>query len=235
MVWFTSEANWSGAEELTFTATDKDLTSVSDTINITVESVNDAPVNAHIEYTDGNYKEVDVVVAKGSATDGDLDYGDKLTYGWTSDLDWEIGWGQDINMYLTAGKHVVTLNVIDTKGRSCSTSVTITIAEAPPIPDDDVQDDDDNKTDDDDKNNTKDDDDDTGDKGGNSAGVALIIIIILLVLAGAAVIGVLLFMKNKKQHDADVEEGVEIKPQPANPHPKGNGPVQPLDEGESEK
>jgi hypothetical protein len=76
----------------------------------------------------------------------DLPYGDEITYNWYSDVSGWIGTGQEINLTLPAGPHVITLNVTDSELAWCVTTIEIEVLEDPNKTDDDVDDD----TDDDD-------------------------------------------------------------------------------------
>jgi parallel beta-helix repeat protein len=109
------EANWSGYEILTFYANDT-LLEVSDSVNITVLPVNDAPYNVEINTALANLTEGGNQTVLGIASDVDIPYGDMLTYSWSTDISGPLGTGNELNLSLDAGVYKLTLNVSDSAG-----------------------------------------------------------------------------------------------------------------------
>jgi parallel beta-helix repeat protein len=137
------EANWSGYEVITFSANDS-VNQVSDSVNVTVQPVNDAPYNAIIILAEMIYYEGQDQPAIGNASDVDIPYGDVLTYSWSSNVSGRIGDGMGLNLSLTAGFHNIILNVSDSAGSWTIATKSIEILK--PIKDKDT---DTNNTDDD--------------------------------------------------------------------------------------
>ena len=111
------KANWSGSESLTFYANDT-FYQVSDSINVTVNPVNDAPFDPTIDIIAENKSLTEGynLTLIGNASDVDLPYGDVLNYKWSSNLTGELGESQEINISPQAGFHKITLNVTDSAG-----------------------------------------------------------------------------------------------------------------------
>ena len=121
----TPENNWSGNRIINITASDGYLT-VSVSINIIVNQVNDAPYDLQIignsKYVEGGNQIVKAVVK-----DTDIKYGDNLTFTWETDNMGVIGKGQVINLSLPSGKYIISLTVTDSEGLSVNASKNITI------------------------------------------------------------------------------------------------------------
>ena len=124
--------NWNGDQTITFYAADGIFT-ISDSITITVTSVNDPPENANItapkngiRITDG-----DLLDFEGTCLDVDLPYDDELTFRWSSSIVDEIGMGESLKgIYLPAGRHNITLEVTDNLGEKSSATIEISVMEA---------------------------------------------------------------------------------------------------------
>lgn len=123
------EPNWYGEETVTFFASDG-VNECSDSVTITVSSVNDPPGPAKIKSPKKgviiNYG--DTLDFKGECSDPDQQYGDQLTFNWTSDIYGEIGTGEQLRgIKLPAGKHLITLRVIDSEGKNSTAAINITV------------------------------------------------------------------------------------------------------------
>ncbi|MFW3146333.1 MAG: right-handed parallel beta-helix repeat-containing protein [Thermoplasmatota archaeon] len=110
----TPRSNWAGEDKVLFSASDGEY-SKSIEVGIMVENSNDAPydlqITAELRYIEGGDQWVSA-----SARDPDLDYGDVLTYTWSSNISGDIGEGASINLSLGPGKHLITLRVTDSGG-----------------------------------------------------------------------------------------------------------------------
>ena len=135
--------NWSGTDSVKFYANDS-FFGVSDTIYITVTPVNDAPYDAKILLPEHALVVGGDQTVYGTAKDVDLSYGDELNYTWYSGTSGFIGYGQYVNLSLPAGKHDVTLKVIDSWGAITLATVTVDVQgpETLVVPTDDDDDDD---------------------------------------------------------------------------------------------
>jgi hypothetical protein len=195
----TPEANWSGSEAITFTADDGEY-QVSGSVNVTVEPVNDAPIDAKIETVMEPLEGGTRLKLHGEATDVDLPYGDRLSYSWTASTVGELGSAQDIEVTMSGGNYTITLTVTDLKGKSVKEyqDVSIPFIQLPPE-DDDIDDD----IDDDVNNGT--DTNETTEAGMGATTVALIVIVVVLVVIGIIVILVLV-MRKKKEPEAKPPE-----------------------------
>jgi hypothetical protein len=123
------EPDWNGKETLTFYAKD-DVGEVFDSVIVTVTAVNDPPDPAKIISVDDNLviKDGESIDLEAVCDDRDLIYGDKLTYTWSSDLTGLIGKGKvREGVVLSAGHHLITLNVTDTGGASSIATLNITV------------------------------------------------------------------------------------------------------------
>ena len=134
--------DWSGTENIRFTANDTTL-SVSHTLLVIVLQVNDPPAGALIHFENWTYFENSDQPAIGTATDPDLEYGDLLTYRWYSSISGELDSGRKIDLSLPSGHHNITLKVVDSEGSWTSTWARIEILDDPNTMDDDTLNDDD--------------------------------------------------------------------------------------------
>jgi len=126
--------DWNGFENLTFTANDVHG-QVSDTVMVTVIGVNDPPDSVDIEILiDGAQSRIyddRPFSLRGSATDPDLIYGDKLEYSWSSGLSGDLGDGELLQfIYLEDGVHQIILKVSDLDGENILMSKEITVLPA---------------------------------------------------------------------------------------------------------
>ena len=96
-VTFTPSPDWNGVEVLTFKAYD-DTDSVSDTLEVTVEGVNDAPGPATITGPAGptTVDQGTAIDFDGACPDPDLPYGDSLKFVWTSNISGVLGEGAKV-------------------------------------------------------------------------------------------------------------------------------------------
>jgi hypothetical protein len=125
--------NWHGQEILTFIASDG-MFNTYDEVTITVNSVNDPPINAKIVEPEDGLKITpgELLDFSGSCTDADLPY-DVLTYKWTSDIQGELGFGQTLtDIELVQGVHKIKLIVMDISGKRSVDVITISVLEVEP-------------------------------------------------------------------------------------------------------
>jgi hypothetical protein len=123
------DENWNGKEELTFYAKDRDG-EVEDSVTVTVTAVNDPPGPARIISFDDNIKikAGEKLDFEATCDDPDLIYGDALVYKWSSSISGEIGRGKVIvGVDLKPGKHVITLEVIDSDDARCYAMKNVTV------------------------------------------------------------------------------------------------------------
>lgn len=185
----TPKTNWSGTETITFWANDSVLES-SASVNVSVVPVNDHPAEAQIILEEQPYYEGEPQPATANATDGDLEYGDSLTFSWTIDTKGSMGEEQTIDLGLAAGVHIVYLRITDSQGAWIEISRKIEVLKKNDtnITDDDIVPDDD-------------DDDDDEKKGFLESWwwLLLIILIVLIIL----VVVVIIVMKSKKKKEPE--------------------------------
>jgi flagellar basal body-associated protein FliL len=198
------EENWAGEEIIGITASDGEY---DITLNITViiDPVNDPPYDLEVQWNDTySFEESHLVSA--SASDDDLEYGDSLLFRWFSNVSGLIGEGEEIDLSLTPGIHIITLNVSDTGGAFIEKKFQVSVS--PPIqPSDDDDDDDYSPPADDDDDPI--DDGDEKDEGGTSGGIIILIVIIVLILL--LIGGAIAFFILKKNNNGDdsPKNGVE--------------------------
>jgi parallel beta-helix repeat protein len=125
------EKNWNGQETLIFT-TFNIAGKISDDVIITVIPVNDKPGPVKIIKPKNGIKfnESETIDFEGQAYDPDLPYGDILTYKWYSNIDGELGQEKTLkSITLSAGEHVITLEVADSKGKKTEDQIDVEIVE----------------------------------------------------------------------------------------------------------
>ncbi len=177
------EKNWNGKETLIFYASDLNHT-IYDDLVVTVAAVNDAPEHAEIIIpTEGyNINDSTPIYFEGRCDDADLSYGDKLTFIWSSNISGRLGTGRTLtNKILSAGYHKITMEVVDTGGKSTKAYVNITITKTPtegPKPE------------------PKDDDDETKDEEKNTSLFNMITIISVTILIILVIYFLFIFRKN---------------------------------------
>ena len=177
--------DWNGKETITFYANDS-VDEVFDAVTITVTAVNDAPgpVEIIIPKTGLDVENGTGINFSGVCDDPDIIFGDRLTFSWSSNITGKFGEGENLtNIFLPAGKHLITLNVTDIAGESATATVEITI---------------------------KAEDKDNGDNGQPSDGGQIIIIIGAVIIVIVVVLILLLFMFfRKKTKDASIDKKEE--------------------------
>jgi hypothetical protein len=183
------EANWSGLGTLEVTGSDG-IANVTDSFQIVVEQVNDAPYEPMFILDAGMAEEGETVTATGFAVDVDRVYGDELTYAWFSNRTGRIGVGEIISFTLSAGHHMITMTATDEAGEFVQYGMDLIITPKP-------------------VNETPDDDDDgTDGKEKSSSNILVIVILIpilILVLLGTVLL--ILFMRKRKGSDESETEG----------------------------
>jgi hypothetical protein len=121
--------DWSGRETHTVYASDG-TEETSHQVTVIVTPVNDPPGEARIlSPEDGaHFSQARSLDLTASCSDPDLDYGDVLTFTWSTPGRGELGVGATLRgITLPVGKHVLTLRVSDKAGTSTSASVTVII------------------------------------------------------------------------------------------------------------
>ncbi|MCP5009131.1 MAG: tandem-95 repeat protein, partial [Aestuariibacter sp.] len=138
---YTPDANFNGSDTITVTTTDNNGASAVKTVSVTVNEVNDAPID--ISFSGNSVTENaagGTVVANLSASD--VDAGETLSYQITDDpsaLFEVVGdqllvkEGADID-YESAETHQLTIQVTDGSGAVYSESVTINVADVNEVP-----------------------------------------------------------------------------------------------------
>jgi len=184
------EANWSGSGTIEMTASDGEI-NVTDSFQIVVEQVNDAPFDPSVEVDRTTVIEGEAISATASATDVDLDHGDELTFAWFSNRTGSLGVGNNMDLILGAGHHLITMTVTDKGGEFAKFDIELYIEQLPV-----------NDTDDDDNDGS-----DDKEKGDSSMTVIMIIIpIAILILVG---IGILLFLMKRKEEPDEPDDRPE--------------------------
>jgi hypothetical protein len=183
------EANWSGLGTLEVTGSDG-IANVTDSFQIVVEQVNDAPYEPMFILDAGMAEEGETVTATGFAIDVDRVYGDELTYAWFSNRTGRIGVGEIISFTLSAGHHMITMTATDEAGEFVQYGMDLIITPKP-------------------VNETPDDDDDgTDGKEKSSSNILVIVILIpILILALLGTVLLILFMRKRKGSDESETEG----------------------------
>jgi parallel beta-helix repeat protein len=128
------EENWNGQETLIFFADDGTFDKVSDEVIVTVTAVNDPPGQVEITKPLDGIRINDGISINFSCTcnDPDLDYGDILTYTWSSNISGKIGNKDQLeDVSLPIGVHLLTLVVTDSKGEASRATINVTILETP--------------------------------------------------------------------------------------------------------
>ena len=132
------EKNWNGQETLIFFAGDlknKDDI-VSDDVMVTVTPKNDPPSNAVILSPDDLFEVYQDTPIDFEATceDPDLQYGDKLTFEWSSNISGVIGTQDTLRwINLPVGSHLIKLHVYDKAGEFSDAMINIKVL-AEPVP-----------------------------------------------------------------------------------------------------
>ena len=124
-----------GTHTITASATDTGALTGSDSITVTVDGVNTAPVVTITAPGDGStFTAGDSVTFGGTANDAE-DGTITASLGWTSSLDGAIGSGGTFSTSsLSVGTHTITASVTDSGGLSGSDSIAITVTPAPNTP-----------------------------------------------------------------------------------------------------
>ena len=98
-------------------------------VELTILNVNDPPT-ARIIYPENGSRIYNdyYTYFEAEGYDPDSIHGDKLEFEWTSDLDGQLGYGQELGVYyLSAGVHKITLRVTDFEGAYDEHTITITV------------------------------------------------------------------------------------------------------------
>jgi hypothetical protein len=132
------EKNWNGQESLIFYAGDlkNKNDKVSDDVMVSVTPKNDPPSNAVILSPDDGFEvyQDTPIDFKASCDDPDLNYGDKLTYEWSSNISGVIGTQDTLRwINLPVGIHYIELHVYDKAGEFSDANIIITVL-AEPVP-----------------------------------------------------------------------------------------------------
>jgi hypothetical protein len=203
------ELNWNGQETLRFFAFDGYTEEINDSVNVNIIPVNDPPGQAKIILpNDGiEVSENKLLNFSSSCFDPDLQYGDILTFRWTSYISGEIGTGENLyNISLDDGEHLITLKVTDKEGEVASDSININVIKyrEPVKPGPSIN-----------TNRTED------QEGKDDLFVTGMVIIIILAII---IIVIFIALKRKKRPDSDKpEEEIRVEPQPV--QTEGQPPV----------
>jgi hypothetical protein len=125
--------NWNGIETITFFAANE-LFEVSINISIIVMAQNDPPEPPIIISPANGFEIVadQSLDFRGSCTDPDLIYGDNLYFFWSSNVDGQIAEGKNVyDVTLSAGQHLITLEVYDEEGEKSNSTIYISVLKAP--------------------------------------------------------------------------------------------------------
>jgi hypothetical protein len=123
------EKDWNGQETLTFYANDTIYETFGQII-ITVTPVNDPPEVPKIIKPEDDIKinENETLNFEGACEDADLNYGDELTFKWSSNITGELGEGETLSdIVLELGVHQITLEVSDTEGAVSMAIITVSV------------------------------------------------------------------------------------------------------------
>lgn len=219
LITFVPENGDVGIVEFKLTVTDRQGAKADLAVVLPVENVNDAPMNVKITApTVTKFTTDDLINFTGECYDADLEIPDSeeyLTFTWFTNLSSApIGTGSELwNRRLTEGHHQITLQVVDNKGESVSTSIDLQVISPVIIPDPNDGDGDgggkdkDNKSDPDDKNSppvTKQPDE----KRSNSALMAALAVVVILIVIIIVVFGFLRPRRKKPVEEADqIQDG----------------------------
>jgi parallel beta-helix repeat protein len=133
--------DWNGKEDLIFTAENPAGLKISDSVNVLVKGINDAPGQPEIT-APANGTEIYAgqrLNFSGICSDADIPYGDVLRYNWYSNISGLLGNGQVLtNVSLPSGLHLITLKVNDLQEVLVEAEVTIQVIE----PDVDIEEED---------------------------------------------------------------------------------------------
>ena len=127
-------ANWNGKETLTFFASDNVFDEVYDSVEINIIPQNDPPGPANILTPKSGHKVLDrtPIEFTGFCDDPDIQYGDKLTFKWSSNISDDLGEGKILkDIILPVGNHTITLLVTDSEGETSVASIFVHILETP--------------------------------------------------------------------------------------------------------
>ncbi|MCU0799757.1 MAG: hypothetical protein MUC62_08825, partial [Candidatus Thermoplasmatota archaeon] len=114
---------------------------------------------------------------RGNATDPDLEYGDSLTYKWSTLETGTLGEGEMINLSLPAGTFNIVLNITDWVGESVEIIQEITIQERVI--------------------------DGSPDNESSSYTIPIIIAVIITIVIMIAMIALIIILKNRKEDEED--------------------------------
>ncbi|MDG6224818.1 MAG: Ig-like domain-containing protein, partial [Candidatus Thermoplasmatota archaeon] len=107
--------NWSGSEYIHVEAFDGQYR-INGSFLLIVNNVNDPPYDLVVEYNE-SYAEGSPQIARASAKDPDLPYGDTLNFTWKAD-GVAIGYGPEIDLGLPPGSYLINVTVRDGSGQS---------------------------------------------------------------------------------------------------------------------
>jgi len=129
------QKNWNGVETIRFSVYDGQVNTTMDLV-VTVIGVNDPPevVNIYVPNALEGIDEGINITVTGNATDPDLVYGDTLKYRWFSNISGLLGLGSELNLSLSPGHHLITLNVSDIENVWAIDSGFIKINSVPYVP-----------------------------------------------------------------------------------------------------
>jgi hypothetical protein len=127
------EPNWNGLEILTFYAHDGTF-EIPEAVTITVTPVNDPPEKPTIIKPEAGtvINEGELLDFSGTSSDLDQEYGDILTFKWSSTIDGNLGTGANMSgVVLSPGNHTIILIVTDDAGARGMSKVDIVVNAKP--------------------------------------------------------------------------------------------------------
>ena len=119
-----------GSHEIVLNVSDGTVT-VEGRITIVIENVNDPPTRPQIMTVPSELINIGPMayVLRCNSSDLDIWWGDALTFTWTSSIMGELGTGDEIEVVLSPGIHLITAEVMDLEGLVNSTTIEIVITE----------------------------------------------------------------------------------------------------------
>ncbi len=127
-MWIRASNEMIGVFDITFTGSDG-IVNLTKNLHLIILNINSAPLKPEIEMENVNRiwvgpTEVHLI---GSCFDEDAQWGDSLTFTWSSSIQGDLGSGEELIVILEPGTHIITLNVTDSEGISSQTTFEITI------------------------------------------------------------------------------------------------------------
>ncbi|MBN1538679.1 MAG: right-handed parallel beta-helix repeat-containing protein [Candidatus Thermoplasmatota archaeon] len=170
----TPDLDWNGEGYIELSASDGKYTTI---LNLTIQivPVNDAPVIVDVihqnEYDEGSPQPASVI-----ATDPDIVYGDSIKAVWSSNRTAGKMEGEQVDLSLPAGHHLITVEVVDSVGLKAQYSFSIIIHGI-----------------------SGDDDDENGDGNGKVNTFLIILLVIVAIIILTSILVFIMIIRNRKQ------------------------------------